>query len=382
MKFVTPVTRSAALPVRGENPGVTETDFTFGRSPEDNERLVQMLIGLGADEAQARAEIAAGRGGDFAFELNIRTGPPLTIESAAQAANVETAEFLRYWHALGLATPPPGAAVVPADVVAALPIVSEATETWIGEEAALGIARVIGSTAARIAESLVDAFRMGFEVPRLSAGSRYSDVVQEYVDLTAVALPPFLDFVSAVVKAHLVRVASGAWSPGDDQQAAKRELFVGFADLVGYTALTRTLTPGELAVLLGRFEEHVSDVVTSRGGRLVKLIGDGAMFTCDTAVEGCTVALGVSERLGADDALPPARVGADCGEVLSLYGDYFGDVVNRAARLVALANPGTVVVSETVATAAADRSFGFERLPEQALKGFHAPAVTYRLLPA
>ncbi|MBV9097740.1 MAG: hypothetical protein JO079_06760 [Frankiaceae bacterium] len=65
--------------------------------------------------------------------------------------------------------------------------------------------------------------------------------------------------------------------------------------------------------------------------------------------------------------------------MLSLYGDYFGDVVNLAARLVALANPGTVVVSEAVA-AGAGSEHRFERLPAQALKGFGAPAAVFRLL--
>jgi adenylate cyclase len=203
--------------------------------------------------------------------------------------------------------------------------------------------------------------------------------VEQYVDITRLTLPSFQEFVATVVRAHLVRVASGTWSAEDDNLATRRELFVGFVDLVGYTALARTLSPGELAGLIGRFEDLVSDVVSAGGGRLVKLIGDGAMFATDTAAEGCQVALGLSDRLATAESLPPARVGADCGPVLSLYGDYFGEVVDRAARLVALANPSTVVVSEQVA-ALGGTSFAFEQLPPQALKGFNAPAVTYRLL--
>jgi adenylate cyclase len=286
---------------------------------------------------------------------------------------------MRFWHALGLATPPAGAAAVPVDIVAALPVVSEATHAWLGEESALGIARVIGSTSARIAEALVDAFRLGFEVPELTAGTSYSEVVEQYVEITRVSLPAFQEFVGAVVKAHLVRVASSTWSLDEDNLATGRELFVGFVDLVGYTALARTLTAGELAALVRRFEEVVADVVTTGGGRVVKLIGDGAMFAADAVADGCRIALALSDRLAEAESLPPARVGADCGPVVSLYGDYFGEVVDRAARLVALANPSTVVVSERVA-AGGGRSFSFEQLPPQALKGFGAPAVTYRLL--
>jgi adenylate cyclase len=106
------------------------------------------------------------------------------------------------------------------------------------------------------------------------------------------------------------------------------------------------------------------------------------MFVCDGASEGCRTALALSERLSADESLPPARIGADHGSVLSLSGDYYGDVVNRAARLVAVARPGTAVVSDAVAAGADRNLFGFEQLPAQALKGFPVPAVTYRLVPA
>lgn len=343
--------------------------------------LLELLLRLGAGEDEARAALAQTTGGGFALELNLRTGPPLTLAAAAEHAGVTETDFLRLWHALGLATPPPGSAVIPADVVAALPVIGHAAIEWLGEESALGVARVLGSSSARIAEALVDGFRMGFEVPQLSAGTSYVDVVEEYVDLTRMALPPFLNLLAAVIKAHLVKVASGAWSPDSDNQAARRELLVGFVDLVGYTALARTLSARDLANLLGRFEDLVADVVTAGGGRLVKLIGDGAMFACDSPDDGCRVALALADRLAVVETLPPARVGADYGAVLSLYGDYYGDVVNRAARLVALANPGTAVVSDNVADRVDDKSFGLERLPAQALKGFQAPAVTYRLLP-
>jgi class 3 adenylate cyclase len=354
-------------------------------SPEepnaDRQRLADLLRRLGATDAEARTAAAGPGGGDFALELNLRSGPPLTVEDAARRTGLGGDEFVRLLRAFGIAPAAPGTAAVPLDIVEAIPVISDAAGL-LGEDTVLGIARVLGSTSGRLAEALVDAFRTGFEVPSLSAGTSYVDVVEQYVELTRAALPPFLDLLAAVVKAHLVKVSYGAWTPDVENQAARRDLFVGFVDLVGYTALSRTLTPRELATLLARFEDLVADVVTAGGGRLVKLIGDGAMFVCDAPTTGCRVALALCDRLAVDETLPPARVGADYGSVLSLYGDYFGEVVNRAARLVALANPGTVVVSDSTAAGTDDKSFGLERLPAQALKGFHAPAVTYRLLPA
>jgi len=354
------------------------------KSPEgtnaDHERLEALLRRLGATADEARSAVEGRGGGDFALELNLRSGPPLTVEEAAARAGLAPADFLKVLRAFGLAPPTSGVATVPLDIVEAIPVISGAAEL-LGEESVLGIARVVGSTSGRIAEALVDAFRAGFEVPSLSAGTSYADIVEQYVDLTRATLPPFLDLLAAVIKAHLVKVSYGAWTPDIENQATRRDLCVGFVDLVGYTALSRTLTPRELTTLLGRFEDLVAGIVTDSGGRLVKLIGDGAMFVTDTSSAGCRIALALCEGLAQDDALPPARVGADYGSVLSLYGDYFGDVVNRAARLVALANPGTVVVSDSAAAGVDGKSFGLERLPAQALKGFQAPAVTYRLLP-
>jgi len=353
------------------------------KSPEglnaDRARLGELLVRLGATEAEARAALEGPGGGDFALELNLRSGPPLTIEEAAEHTGLTTDELVRVLGAFGLAAPTTGRAAVPLDIADAIPVISGAAQL-LGEETVLGIARVVGSTSSRIAEALVDAFRAGFEVPSLSAGTSYADIVEQYVELTRATLPPFLDLLAAVIKAHLVKVSYGAWTPDIENQATRRDLFVGFVDLVGYTALSRTLTPRELATLLGQFEDLVADVVSAKGGRLVKLIGDGAMFVADGPGAGCHISLGLCERLALVDTLPPARVGADYGSVLSLYGDYFGEVVNRAARLVALANPGTVVVSDTAAEAVDGKTFGLEQLPAQALKGFQAPAVTYRLL--
>jgi len=248
----------------------------------------------------------------------------------------------------------------------------------IGDEATLGLARVIGAATARLAEALVDSFRVGFELPELGRGIRYSDVVQSYVEIVRTALPDFESLVLSTFRAHLVRVAGSAWSPDLEEAAARRELAIGFADLVGYTALTRTMSPAELSRLLRGFEDAVAEVVSNHGGRLVKQIGDGAMFSAETPEAGAAMACDLAAAFAAAEGLPPVRVGLAAGSVLTHYGDYYGDVVNLAARLVALARPGTVVVSEQVASRLGG-AWALERLPDQALKGFGAPEAVYRL---
>ena len=345
---------------------------------DERSRLSDLLRRLGATDAEIEAALGSGTAGALALEAAVRRGrPAVEPAEAAGLAGLTEEELADMLRALGLGAATASQRVSPA-MVESLPVLTAAINDWLGEETALGLARVIGSTTAQLAEAVVDAFRMRYEVPELATGTTYTEVVERYVELTRASLPSLEQLVAAALEAHLVRVAAGAWAPDDDQVSPSRMLFVGFADLVGYTALSRTLSPGELHRLLSTFELTVAEAVARHGGRLVKLIGDGAMFVAESPAAGCAAALDISGRT-TDSDLPAVRVGADVGAVISRSGDYFGEVVNRAARLVALARPASVVVTEAV-VAALDGRFPVEQLPPQALKGFQASAVTYRLV--
>jgi class 3 adenylate cyclase len=345
----------------------------------DAAALAQLLRGLGADEDEIAESIRAGTAGPLALELVFRSAQPTTPGDAAAAAGMSVEDFAALWQALGFPPPAPDEAIS-AELAETAAFMAAATHDWLGEEVAIALARVVGSATARIAEAVVDAFRVQFEVPELTGGTPYSNVVRRYVEMTGEAMPALDAFVATVLRAHLVRVASGAWAPDDSNVTTRRDLFVGFVDLVGYTALSRAASPGELAAMLREFETTVTGTVGALGGRVVKLIGDGAMFVADDPEVGCRIAAELATSLARSTALPPGRVGADCGSVITIAGDYFGEVVNRAARLVALAAPSSVVVGSAVAERCGDRQ-QFEQLPAAALKGFGAPAVSYRLVP-
>jgi class 3 adenylate cyclase len=364
--------------------GWTKTDGTIEEAgpfgADERRRLEELLRRLGATAEEIRAAMQTGSAGALALEVAVRDGrAALTPAEAAGAAGLSEEEFAELWRALGLsAASSVGPQRVAPSMADTLPVLTAAMNNWLGPETALGLARVIGSTTAQLAEAVVDAFRMGYEVPELATGTSYTEVVERYVELTRASLPSLEQLIGATLEAHLVRVAGGVWAPDDDQVSPSRLLFVGFADLVGYTALSRTLSPGELHRLLATFEVTVAEAVARHGGRLVKLIGDGAMYVADSAAAGCAAALDICART-AETNLPAVRVGADIGPVISRSGDYFGEVVNRAARLVALARPAAVVVTDAVVEALGE-GWPVEQLPPQALKGFQAPAVTYRLL--
>lgn len=77
--------------------------------------------------------------------------------------------------------------------------------------------------------------------------------------------------------------------------------------------------------------------------------------------------------------MPPIRVALTFGSVVASNGDYCGDVVNVAARLVAHADPGTAVATADVVSAMG-ASARAEQLPARALKGFAEPVTAFRLL--
>ena len=152
---------------------------------------------------------------------------------------------------------------------------------------------------------------------------------------------------------------------------------VGFADLSGFTALTQTLTPAELSAMLTEFGATVSDVVHADGGRVVKFLGDAVMWVCSNPERLVKAALDLVDHPRAREAGLQVRAGLGYGEILAIGGDYFGNAVNLAARLVAAAAPGQIL-------AAADVHGQLPHWPAVVqeplqLKGFDAPVIAYEL---
>jgi adenylate cyclase len=137
---------------------------------------------------------------------------------------------------------------------------------------------------------------------------------------------------------------------------------VGFADLVSFTRLVRRLSEHELARVVQRFEALASDIVTAHGGRVIKTVGDEVLFVAMGAAPAAAIAIDLVEAMAEDDVLPDVRVGMASGQVVSRLGDVFGNTVNRASRLTALARPGTVLVDDAIAASLASVS-GFEMSP-------------------
>lgn len=129
-------------------------------------------------------------------------------------------------------------------------------------------------------------------------------------------------------------------------RAAARLLAVVFADVSDSTRLYGTLGDDEAHRRIDRCLQSLRLVVAECSGRVIKAIGDALLCVFDTADDGITAASGMQSRLEAqrriDAGMPSIRVGIAYGPVLEIENDVFGDTVNIAARVAALATSGRV----------------------------------------
>lgn len=341
--------------------------------------LVTLLDREGATGNEIRAAAASGTLGGLALELALRSGPEtFAFPEAAARAGLTEGDAMRIWTALGFPDARRTGKRLDQAGVDALAFLTGMGNDFIGPEHTLALSRTIGAATARLAEAVVDAFRIRLEMPQLNAGVPYSDVVENYVVIAREQVPRLTATLASVLQQHLVEVASGAWTFDQEGGTARRQLCVGFVDMVGYTAFSRTASTQTLVHTITRFDTLVTAALGRGGGRLVKLIGDGAMFVVDEPEVACRLALDLDATFESDGSMPPIRIGVAYGTVVASNDDYYGNAVNLAARLMATADPGSVVATAEVAGRAGPGGVA-EPLPAQVLKGYPEPVTAFRI---
>ncbi|MFN4158706.1 MAG: adenylate/guanylate cyclase domain-containing protein [Gemmobacter sp.] len=140
----------------------------------------------------------------------------------------------------------------------------------------------------------------------------------------------------------------------NDLRVQRRLAAILAADVVGFSRMMGTDESGTLARLRTVWAEHFNPAVAARRGRIVKMMGDGALVEFGSAVDAVDCAVAVQEGMAAfnaahGDAEPILfRVGVNLGDIVIEGDDIFGDGVNVAARLEALAPKGGILVSDAV----------------------------------
>lgn len=323
------------------------------------EALKASLRERGVAEEEIDAAEAAGALRLLAVEHLALPGPP-RYEGDEVAARTGLPRELtrRFWRALGFPDVAEGeVAFTEADLEVVATLASMFEREVVRPELALQITRVLASSAARVAESQVE----GLVEPTPDDDERSFQLEAEALGAT----PRFFDHVWRRQLQAAARRARYRLTPGGSPPVG-----VGFADLVGFTALSSTLDEAELADVIDRFTELAYDRVATAGGRVVKTVGDEVMFEVDDLATGADLALGLAEAYAHDTDLPDVRVGMAWGPALSRDGDLYGPTVNLAARLVAIARPRSVVVGPEVHEAlAGSPGLAWRALRPRPLKG-------------
>ncbi len=339
-----------------------------GRREAALAHLEEMLLMRGATEEEIDQAVADGVIDLFVAErMLVPSRRRYSRSEVADLTGVELDKLERFWRALGFANvDDDDRAFTDLDLEAVRLFQAMQALGAAETETALQLARVIGSSMARIAEAeLVPGNMVSAEVDPVMSADAFASVADE----TIPAMAKLLEFVwrrqvaAGIQRSMMLR--SHGLAPGQS-----RTLAVGFADMVGFTLLSQHLSDGELAAVVRRFEEISHDIVTRMRGRVVKMIGDEVMFVVDGVADAAGIGLGLADAYADDDLLSDVRVGLACGPVLLHDGDYFGPTVNLAHRIVNIANPGTVLMSDEFHTA----------LMEQAPDEFTAQPLRPRLL--
>jgi adenylate cyclase len=282
--------------------------------------------------------------------LLVPTSRRLTQTEVSELTGLPADVARRFWRALGfLDVDDDDPAFTDMDLEAAQTFQYLVAMGLSDPETAVQMARVIGSSMARIAEA--EAGPRTNPTLFTSSGDSVIDA-DRFAARASESIPAMARMLEYVWRRHLqaaTRRAMLARARGLSE-GTRPVMAVGFADMVGFTVLSQHLGDEELAAIVARFEELAHDTVVALGGRVVKMIGDEVMFVVQSPVNAARIGLSLAEAYAGDELISDVRVALAIGPTLLQEGDYYGPVVNLASRLVAVAHPGTVLISDELHT--------------------------------
>jgi adenylate cyclase len=210
----------------------------------------------------------------------------------------------------------------------------------------LATSRLIGISMANLADANRDMVGEVFTQP----GVDERELAMRYAAAAEAMAPPLGETLVHAYRIHLreairqaviseTELAEGRLSESD-------EVTIAFADLVGFTRLGETLEVERIGELTGRLFELASEAARPPV-RLVKMIGDAAMFASREPTPLMEAVVGLVDAAG-EGEMPPLKAGAARGPALGRRGDWYGRPVNLAARITGFARPESVVVDQAL----------------------------------
>jgi len=297
--------------------------------------------------------------------------PQFTSGQVAERAGVSLGQLHRFWQALGFAQPPRSKRLFTSTDVEMLRSGRHILEEGaIGAEELLQMTRVTGQALARMADAHIAPDADRIETIMRDGETSQKAAASAISQISASLTSNFEPFLAYAWRRQLLASVSRLAAAGAEQLGSQNGDTVGFADLVEFTAVSRQLSQRELGHMVTRFQQLAYDHVPGRGGRVVKIIGDEIMFSAADTSAAAEIALGLVEACHEESQIPELRIGMAHGAMFAWEGDLYGPGVNLASRLVEVARPGTVVVSDELSEQLqAVPTFKLRKLKRVKLKG-------------
>lgn len=168
----------------------------------------------------------------------------------------------------------------------------------------------------------------------------------------------------------------------DPQVGTSGSATVMFTDIADSSAIAEAIGDTRWTQVVQTHVALLRQAIEARGGQLIKSLGDGSMSTFGSAGQAMLAALDIQAALAEQEAEPrlQVRIGLHTGDVVQADGDFFGTVVNKAARISAIARPGDIRVSEaTRIMVGGATGFTFADAARVALRGLEGEHLVYRL---
>jgi adenylate cyclase len=294
--------------------------------------------------------------------------PQLTAADVAERAGIPLERARRLWRTLGFPERGDARAYTDADVHALQLMVDLLGEGIIDFDVALNVARGVGLSMARLADwevgELVHHVDEAYVEQHGGDGDASAWVVERFGSR-------FEDLLIYAWRRHLTAAVSRMQSVrAIDADPHTTDLSVGFADIVGFTALSNEVSRERIGELVEIFEARCGDVITRERGRLIKSMGDAVLFVNDDPMAAFTTAEGIINVIGRDPRMPDVRVGLASGGVVLRLGDVFGPPVNLAARLTQVARRNRIIVDHATADLLPADQIESRPLPPRPVRGF------------
>jgi adenylate cyclase len=263
--------------------------------------------------------------------------------------------------------------------------VSTMLDVGLPPVAFLQLARVYAQAIGQIADAEVRLVHLYVHEPLMRAGVPSAEIGEEMEELVRELIPfvvPLLGYVHSRLLGHFIEqdlIGHMEAELGEEvSQEGRLRVAIAFADLAGYARLTVERGDEAAVQTVERFLEAVSHNLPA-DARVIKTLGDEVMVIGTDPASLTGWAVGLQAEVAPDEPAP--RIGIHYGEVLYRDGDYYGREVNQAARVVARASGGEVLVTRPVAdTAAGVDGLRFRRIGEVSLKGFSEPTELFAVV--